>query len=53
MISPLVKWDHSEDHFVINHEVTALRGERFHDFNLNYPEYEFIAGHKIDGEFES
>jgi fatty acid synthase, animal type len=51
MISPLIKWDHSESHFVTKFEERASKkGERFLNVNTSDPENEFLFGHAIDGE---
>lgn len=50
MISSLIKWDHSEDHFVISYDKTATRGERTFDIDLNYAEHAYLSGHTIDGK---
>lgn len=50
MISSLIEWDHSEDHFVTQYESKALRAERSFTVNISDQEYEFVHGHAIDGE---
>ncbi|CAO1403431.1 unnamed protein product [Diamesa serratosioi] len=51
MISPHIKWDHSEDSYVMKYEneVATKSGERKVTISLNDPIYEFIVGHTIDG----
>ena len=51
MISPYIKWDHSEDWFVTRYEqMRALKsGERRVKFALTTDDYEYITGHTIDG----
>jgi fatty acid synthase, animal type len=51
MISPNIKWDHSEDHFVMKFDKddSAKSAERKVQISLSDPEYEFILGHLIDG----
>lgn len=50
MISPLIKWDHSEDHFVTRFEARVPKAERSFSINIGEQEHEFISGHTIDGE---
>lgn len=54
MISPLVRWEHSEDWFVTKFELqrSAKSGERIVNMSLNDQDYDFIVGHTIDGAFE-
>jgi fatty acid synthase, animal type len=53
MISPLIKWDHSEDHFVTNYEERASKkGERILTVITSDPENDFLFGHAIDGELK-
>jgi hypothetical protein len=52
MISPLIKWDHSEDHFVTRYEAKISKSERTFAVNIGEHEYEFVSGHTIDGEKE-
>lgn len=51
MISPLVKWDHSEDWYVTRYEQmrTLKSGERRVKITLTMDDYEYILGHTIDG----
>lgn len=49
MIGPLIKWDHSEDHFVTRYETKTAKSERMYAVNLSDPDYNFVAGHTIDG----
>lgn len=46
MISPLIKWDHSENYFVMKFELDKS-GER--KVALSLEENAYIAGHVIDG----
>lgn len=49
MISPTIKWDHSEDFFVpqfISHDWYDKRNVLI---NVSDKEFEFIQGHVIDG----
>jgi fatty acid synthase len=52
MISPHIKWDHSDDHFVMKFDIDqGNRGsERKVVVSLSDPEYEYIIGHTIDGK---
>lgn len=51
MISPLVRWEHSEDWFVTKFELqrSTRTGERKVTIDLSSDDYEFVAGHAIDG----
>lgn len=51
MISPLIKWDHSEDWYVPKFEVLrkSESGERKVKISLNDTDYEHVSGHTIDG----
>ncbi|XP_071447989.1 fatty acid synthase-like [Hetaerina americana] len=51
MISPLVRWEHSDDWFVTEYkmEEKITSGERAVAINLAEEEDEFYAGHVIDG----
>lgn len=51
MISPSMKWDHSEDFFVANFDsvISGSSAERKVEISLKDPDFEFIRGHFIDG----
>lgn len=51
MLSPLVKWEHSEDWFVTKFELqrTTYSWERQVKLSLKDQDYDTIEGHKIDG----
>lgn len=51
MISPLIKWEHSEDWFVTKFETQKSNrsGERHIVINLADREFQFMVGHTIDG----
>ena len=51
MISPLIKWNHTEDWYVtkFNDGIANKSGERRVEFNLNDLDYAYMAGHTIDG----
>ena len=53
MISPLIKWDYSEDWFVtkFDSQKSNKSGERHVIINLNDLDFEYIVGHTIDGKF--
>ena len=51
MISPLIKWDHSEDHFVMKYDEKLILHRTF-PINISDSEHEFVTGHTIDGLFE-
>ena len=50
MISPLIKWEHSEDHFVTRYESKIPKCERIFTVNISDNDYDFISGHTIDGK---
>ena len=52
MVSPLIKWDHSEDWFVskFDDQNKIKSGERKLKIVLTDLDYEYIAGHTIDGK---
>ena len=52
MISPNIKWDHSEDWCVPSFDplMNEKSSERKVEISLSEPDFEFIAGHFIDGE---
>ena len=51
MISPLIKWEHSEDWFVTKFEnqKSTRSGERHVVINLGDRGHEYMSGHTIDG----
>lgn len=51
MISPLIKWDHSQDWFVSVYDVnkTEITSERKLTINIAEDEYQYMSGHIIDG----
>lgn len=51
MISPYVRWEHSEDWFITKFELqrSTRSGERKVKITLTDQDYDFIAGHCIDG----
>lgn len=53
MISPFVRWEHSEDWFVTKFELqrSTRGGERKVKITLTDQDYDFISGHTIDGNF--
>lgn len=54
MISPLVRWEHSEDWFVTKFELqkSTRSGERKVKVSLTDQDYDFITGHSIDGKLK-
>jgi fatty acid synthase, animal type len=52
MIAPHIKWEHSDDHFVMHFDDddSAKCAERRVKISLNDVEYEYIQGHCIDGK---
>ena len=55
MISPIIKWDHSEDLYVASFGTRKFKksAERKVKVSLSDPEYEFMSGHCIDGKIFS
>lgn len=51
MISPLVRWEHSEDWYVTSYRMQEKikSGERTVIINVNDEEQEYYTGHVIDG----
>lgn len=51
MISPLVRWEHSEDWYVISYQMQEKikSGERTVVITLKDDELEYLAGHIVDG----
>jgi fatty acid synthase len=54
MISPLIKWDHTENWYVplLDIQVRSDTVERKVRLSLDSDEYEFVAGHTIDGNIQ-
>lgn len=53
MISPHIKWDHSEDWFVATYDAAASQktAQRNVTITVADPGFEFVLGHFIDGKF--
>lgn len=51
MISPKIKWDHSQSWIVPTHNNTEMdkSAERTVKLNIVAPDFQFITGHTIDG----
>lgn len=49
MISPLIKWDHSQKHFVPLYEPYFVNDKRSIVISLHDPRYKYLEGHSIDG----
>lgn len=51
MISPLVRWEHSEDWYVTSYRLQEKikSGERTISISLSDEDMEFMTGHIIDG----
>ena len=51
MISPLIRWDHREDAFVVKYNWEESTKSNFLHFkiSLSSPEYKHVIGHNIDG----
>jgi hypothetical protein len=50
MISPLIKWNHKENFYVLKYNERIETNMSF-NINLQDREYEFITGHEIDRKF--
>jgi fatty acid synthase, animal type len=50
MISPIIKWDHSENYTVPNFDTFNNFERRNISVNISDKMFEFIQGHIIDGE---
>ena len=48
MISPLIKWDHSDNYFVTNYS-KRNKSNWIYPVNISDREYEFVNGHAIEG----
>jgi fatty acid synthase, animal type len=51
MISPIIKWDHSQDLFVPKFVTNDWFDKRNVIINISDKEYNFVQGHVIDGKF--
>jgi fatty acid synthase, animal type len=53
LISPLIRWDHSEDWFVTKYDAQTgnPRNERKLIVTLSDKKYEYLSGHIIDGNY--
>ncbi|XP_011684681.1 PREDICTED: fatty acid synthase-like [Wasmannia auropunctata] len=51
MISPSIRWDHSEDWFILTDEQRKVikSRERYVEILIDDEEYEYMSGHVIDG----
>ena len=51
MISPLVKWEHSDDWYVTSYRLQEklTSGERVVEISIQDEDFEFVIGHIIDG----
>jgi len=50
MISPLIKWDHKENHRVPYYDCYTSNDRRPVIISLGDKDYEFVKGHVIDGK---
>lgn len=50
MIAPLIKWDHSSEWTVSEHNKIEVSGERTVVVNVSDKDSEYMKGHMIDGE---
>lgn len=50
MLSPLIKWDHSENYFVPSYDLSIARSERRFEIDIADSDFEFVNGHAIDGK---
>lgn len=53
MISSLIEWDHSENHFLVTNNIMAAKSEWLFMLDINDIDYEYVCGHTIDGELEN
>ncbi|XP_012543114.2 fatty acid synthase isoform X2 [Monomorium pharaonis] len=50
MISPSIRWNHSEDWFIMDHKIEKhTEREMYIEISLNDIDYDYMAGHVIDG----
>ncbi|XP_047362716.1 fatty acid synthase-like [Vespa velutina] len=51
MISPLIRWKHSDDWFVADfkRQERIDSGERIFEISIDYEEYQYVSGHMVDG----
>jgi fatty acid synthase, animal type len=52
MISPMIKWDHSQDLFVTRFSSSKHYGQRHVLVNISNKKDEYLQGHVIDGNFK-
>lgn len=50
MISPVIKWNHEENHFVPHFDSYNVFERRNITINISDKKFEFLQGHIIDGE---
>lgn len=50
MISPVIKWNHEESHFVPHFDPYNTFERRNITVNISDKKFEFLQGHIIDGE---
>lgn len=50
MIAPMMRWDHSEDWFVMKFEVKRISDSGERKVKLSLDKYGYIGGHIIDGK---
>lgn len=50
MISPLIKWNHEENHFVPHFDSYNTFERRNITINISDKNFEFLQGHIIDGK---
>ncbi|XP_047362256.1 fatty acid synthase-like [Vespa velutina] len=51
MISPLIRWKHSDDWFVTDfkRQERIDSGEQIFEISIDYEEFQYVSGHVIDG----
>lgn len=51
MISPLIRWEHSDDWYVTSYRMQEkiVSGERIVEVTLSDEDFEYMSGHVIDG----
>lgn len=50
MIAPLMRWNHTEDWFVMKFEVKRAGNSGERKVKVSLDEYSYISGHVIDGK---
>lgn len=51
MISPLIRWNHADNHSLPMYDPFTRGDKRNVSISLSDPKYEYMKGHVIDGKF--